>query len=129
MYPLTLIFVSVLLARRAVMSRLARIKQKMVDAEYVLEEKIENYEPEVQDKDKGKEKVEVVTEQGAIVLEEDTGEWEDEGEDEDSIEIYDGSGLLDEGDSDGEVETEEDAEVGEAEPAGRPDDADVVHWL
>lgn len=110
-------------------SRLARIKQKMVDAEYVLEEKIENYEPEVQDKDKGKDKVEVVTEQGAIVLEEDTGEWEDEGEDEDSIEIYDGSGLLDEGDSDGEVETEEDAEVGEAEPAGRPDDADVVHWL
>jgi uncharacterized protein (DUF608 family) len=129
MYPLTLIFVSVLLARRAVMSRLARIKQKMVDAEYVLEEKIENYEPEVQDKDKGKEKVEVVTEQGAIVLEEDTGEWEDEGEDEDSIEIYDGSGLLDEGDSDGEVETEEDVEIGGAGPLGRPDDADVVHWL
>jgi hypothetical protein len=129
MYPLTFIFLSVLLARRTVISRLARIKQKMVDAEYVLEEKIENYEPEVQDKDKGKDKVEVVTEQGAIVLEEDTGEWEDEGEDEASIEIYDGSGLLDEGDSDGEVETEEDVEIGGAGPLGRPDDADVVHWL
>lgn len=46
MFPGTLIVLLVLTSRRALLARLANLRQKFIDAEYVVEEKVENYEPE-----------------------------------------------------------------------------------
>ena len=45
MHPFTLIFILIVLFRRAAMNRIGAIRQQMIDAEYVVEERVENYDP------------------------------------------------------------------------------------
>ena len=83
MYPLTLIFIIGLAARQSITTRLSALRQKVIDAEYVLEEKVENYEPSLDAEN-------VPVEEGIIEIlegEEDGlgGEWVDEDDNEGDV--------------------------------------------
>ena len=52
MFPTTLIAILALASRRAALGRLAVFRQRLIDAEYVVEERVENYEqPEQPEQD------------------------------------------------------------------------------
>ena len=46
MFPTLLNVLLTLSSRRAISGRLEKVRQRLIDAEYVVEEKVENYEPE-----------------------------------------------------------------------------------
>ena len=45
MFPANLLTLLILASRSALSQRFAKLRQKLIDAEYVLEERVENYEP------------------------------------------------------------------------------------
>lgn len=55
-FPTSFVLLISVASRKAISNRIRHVRQNMIDAEYVVEERVENYEPAPENKDKEKDK-------------------------------------------------------------------------
>jgi len=81
MYPIFLAFALMALLRHRFRHRVKVIRQRMIDAEYVVEERVENYDPSKEvNKVEGEGR-----EIGVSAVNEDEGDWVDDDEGEEDV--------------------------------------------
>jgi len=80
LYPLVLTLHLLFVFRHSVWDGISNLRQTMIDAEYVVEERVENYDPTAHSAqaDQGSP----IPRHAEVVDDEDDDQWVDEGEDE-----------------------------------------------